>query len=293
MADNPEITLPVTVLLAARNEEANISKCLASLRPACRVVVLDSGSTDRTVPLAAQAGAEVVPFDYAGGYPKKRQWALDNLLIHTPWVLFVDADEEIPPALWTEIADAMCGRNPAAGYVITKEFHFLGRRFRFGGFSHAAVLLVKTGRARFERLLDDPAGALDMEVHERLIVEGPVLSLKTPLIHRDFKGLGAYLDRHNRYAEWEAMVRWKFLNTGLYGEDSIQPRLFGNVQERRRFLKRIAIRVPFEPLWWFLYHYVFRLGVLEGRAGWLACRIRMDYIRNVRKKIKALRLTSL
>lgn len=284
--------LPITVLLAARNEEANLPKCLASLRPVCRVVVLDSGSTDRTVEIAKQAGAEVVSFIYAGGYPKKRQWALDNLTIQTPWVLLIDADEEIPPALWTEIAAAIGGKDPAAGYVIMKDFHFLGRRFRFGGFSHAAVLLVRVGHARFERLIEETAGDLDMEVHERVIVDGPVGVMKTPLIHRDFKGLDAYRDRHNRYADWEALVRWKFLDTGHYGEDSIRPRLFGNVQERRRFLKRIAMRVPFEPFWWFLYHYLFRLGCLEGRAGWVACRIRMDYIRNVRRKIKSLRLKS-
>lgn len=281
--------LPITVLLAARNEEANLPKCLASLRPVCRVVVLDSGSTDRTVEIAKQAGAEVVSFVYAGGYPKKRQWALDNLTIQTPWVLLIDADEEIPPALWTEIAAAIGGKDPAAGYAIMKDFHFLGRRFRFGGFSHAAVLLVRVGHARFERLIEETAGALDMEVHERVIVDGPVGVMKTPLIHRDFKGLAAYLERHDRYAVWEAMVRRQFIDTGLYGEDSINPKLFGNIQERRRFLKRIAIRVPGEPLCWFLYHYVIRLGFMEGVAGWTACRIRMNYIRNVRRQVKALR----
>lgn len=284
--DSPvRLSLPMTVLVAARNEEANLGKCLASLGPAARVVVLDSGSTDRTVELARAAGAEVVQFTYVGGYPKKRQWALDNLSFDTPWLMFVDADEEVPPALWAEIAQALQdGRT--AGYAILKEFHFLGRRFRFGGFSHAAVLLVRVGCSRFERLLEDRQGALDMEVHERLIVDGCVRRLSTPLVHRDFKGLDAYRDRHRRYADWEARLRRQFLDTGRYGMEAIQADLFGDLQERRRFLKRIAIRMPGEPFWWFLYHYVVRLGFLEGSAGWLACRIRMEYIRDVRRRIR-------
>jgi hypothetical protein len=130
-----------------------------------------------------------------------------------------------------------------------------------------------------------------MEVHERLIVDGRVASLYTPLIHEDFKGLDAYIDRHNRYSTWESALRHQFLQTGQYGQDSVRPRFFGNAQERRRFLKRIAIRMPGEPLLWFLYHYVFRLGFLEGRPGLIASRIRSDYIAQVRAKIYELELS--
>lgn len=285
----PGERLPVTVLIAARNEEANIGKCLASLGPAARVVVIDSRSADRTADLAAAAGAEVVQFDHPGGYPKKRQWALDTLAIGTDWVLLLDADEEVPPALWEEIGKAVADPKAPAAFLITKGFHFLGRRFRFGGFSFAAVLLFRRGKARFERLVEDPAGGLDMEVHERVIVDGPVGRLGTPLVHDDFKGLAAYLDRHNRYSSWEARLRLGFLTTGRYGDDPIRPRPFGNAQERRRFLKYLAVRVPGESVLWFLYHYVFRLGFLEGRPGLIASRIRSDYIAAVRAKVYELR----
>jgi glycosyltransferase involved in cell wall biosynthesis len=285
--------VPITVLIAARNEEANLPRCLAALAPAERVVVLDSGSHDRTAELATSAGAEVVQFRHTGGYPKKRQWALDTLDIRTEWVLLLDADEVVPAELWDEIQIAVADANAPNGFLITKGFHFLGRRFRFGGFSFAAVLLVRRGRARFERLLDDPAGGLDMEVHERVIVDGPVGRLKTPLVHDDFKGLEAYLDRHNRYSTWEARLRNRFLTGGEYGQDRIRPRLFGNPQERRRFLKYLAVRVPGESLLWFLYHYVFRLGFLEGRPGLVASRIRSDYIAAVRAKVYELRRSRL
>lgn len=281
-------SIPLTALVAVRNESANIEKCLKAVAPAKTILVLDSHSTDGTAEKTAALGARVIQFDYPGGYPRKRQWALDTQPIDTPWILLLDADEVVPPALWEEIRTAISSSHPAAGYLITKGFHFMGRRFRFGGFSHSAVLLFQTGKARFERLLDQPAGGLDMEVHERLIVDGPVGHLNTPLIHEDFKGLDAYLDRHRRYTEWEAQVRHRFLTTGRYGEDTIQPRFFGNVQERRRYLKGIAMRVPFEPAWWWLYHYVLRLGFLEGRPGWIASKIRAGYIRDVRRRVREL-----
>jgi glycosyltransferase involved in cell wall biosynthesis len=281
--------LPITVVVAVRNEEANIRKCLAALDPARRVIVADSNSTDRTAAVAAERGAEVVQFRHTGGYPKKRQWVLDTVSIATEWVLFLDADEVVPPALWDEIRTAIAHPRAPDGFLIVKGFHFLGRRFRFGGFSFAAVLLVRTGRARFERLVDDGAAALDMEVHERVIVDGPVGKLRTPLIHDDFKGLEAYLDRHDKYAAWEAKLRHRFLTTGRYGDSRIEPRLFGNAPERRRFLKQWVLRLPCEPLVWFAYHYVVRLGFLEGRPGFIASRIRADYIAAVRAKIDDLR----
>jgi glycosyltransferase involved in cell wall biosynthesis len=283
--------LDVTVLIAARNEQENMPKCLAALAPAARVIVLDSHSHDQTATLAAAAGAEVIQFDYRGGYPKKRQWALDNLNLRTEWALLIDADEVVPPALWQEIGQAIAS-SQCNGFLITKGFHFLGRRFRFGGFSFAAVLLIRRGKARFERLLDgEPAArALDMEVHERVIVDGAIGALKTPLIHEDFKGLEAYLDRHNRYSTWEAAVRFSYLVTGRYGSATVRARLFGNTQERRRFLKAVIVRLPLEGWLWFGYHFFLRLGFLEGRPGLIASQIRSSYINQVRAKIYELRL---
>lgn len=281
--------LPITVLIAAKNEEANLKKCLEALAYAERLVLLDSGSSDRSCVIAQESGAEVVQFEYRGGYPKKRQWALDTLEIRTPWVLLVDADEVVPAALWKEMAAAVRDSDSPDAFLITKGFHFMGRRFRFGGFSFGAVLLFRTGKARFERLLNDEAGGLDMEVHERVIVDGRIGRLRTPLIHEDFKGLDAYLERHRRYARWESRLRFQFLTMGTYGQDTIQPNLFGNTQERRRFLKAIAIRMPFEPFLWFVYHYFFRLGFLEGYPGYMASRIRSRYIGWVRENLRALR----
>lgn len=283
-------TLPITVILAVKNEAANLPKCLAALTRVQRIVVVDSLSTDDTPAIVRQHGAELVTFQYAGGHPKKRQWALENIQITTPWVLLLDADEVVPDALWNEIEQAITSPTPATAYLITKGFHFLGKKLAFGGFSFQALLLFRTGTARFEKILAEADSGFDMEVHERIIVDGNIGTLRTPLIHEDFKSLQSYLDRHNRYSTWEAQVRTRFLKTGQWGEETVQPRLFGNAQERRRFLKYVALRIPFEPTLWFLYHYVAKLGFLEGRRGWIASRIRAQYIFQVRAKMYEMRL---
>ncbi|MCR9115328.1 MAG: glycosyltransferase family 2 protein [bacterium] len=277
--------IPLTVLLAVRNEEANLSRCLDALAPAQHVIVLDSGSTDATAQIATHAGATVVQFHHHGGYPKKRQWALETLKFDTEWILLLDADEIVPAQLWEEIGAAIENPSEYAGYLIRKGFHFLGRRFKRGGFSHQALLLIRTGHARFEQLIEVPGDTLDMEVHERVILDGSIGVLPTPLIHEDFKGLESYIDKHNRYSTWEAHLRHRLLSIGTYGSDSVEPKLFGNAQERRRCLKRLAVRTPGEPWLWFLYHYVFKLGFLEGRPGLIASQIRSQYIANVRAKV--------
>jgi glycosyltransferase involved in cell wall biosynthesis len=282
--------LPVTVIVAVKNEAANIARCLRSLSPAQKIYVIDSQSSDDTATISAREGAEVVQFEYRGGYPKKRQWALDRLPIDTQWIMVVDADETLPDGLWDEIGEALHDDGAVTGYFATKEFHFLGRRLRFGGFSHSALLLFRKGSARYENIVAGDTSGLDMEVHERVLVNGATRHFATPLIHDDFKGLDAYMDRHNRYSTWEARVRAAMLEGGRATVDAIRPRLFGNVQERRRWLKSIAIRMPFEPLLWFAYHYVVRLGFLEGRRGLIASVIRAYYIGQVRAKVYEARL---
>jgi len=279
------VKIPVTVIVPIKNEALNLPRCLAALEPAERVLIIDSGSSDSSVQIAGQFNAEVVQFSYGGGYPKKRQWAIDNLEISTPWIFFVDADEVVPTELWAEISAKLSSNDSADAFFVRKEFHFMGRRFKFGGFSHTAVLLVRTGKGRFEELFDDVAGGLDMEVHERLVVNGTIGRLATSVVHEDFKGLEAYISRHNSYSTWEAAVRFKFLKSREYGKLTVPARLFGNPQEARRFLKLWVIRIPFESILWFLYHYFIRFGFLEGRPGLIASRIRSDYIHQVRAKM--------
>ncbi len=279
-------SIAVTVIIAVRDDAENLPSCLESLSPAERIVVVDSNSRDDTVDVARRFGAEVIQFEYNGGYPRKRQWAMDAIDITTNWILLIDADERVPPELWREIEANL--ESDVNAFAVTKAFHFLGKRLRFGGFSHSAVILLRKGKARFEELdfegMDD---GFDMEVHERLHVDGIVARIKAPLMHKDVKSIDHYIARHEGYARWEARVRYNYVKTGSWG-NGMDGNLFGDVQQRRRFLKGIALRIPFEPLCWFLYHYVVRLGFLEGSAGFTASKIRAQYICWARKRLKEL-----
>lgn len=284
------VNVPVTVLIAAKNEAVNIEKCIRSVEWAQKIYVVDSHSSDGTAQQAAALGAEVIQFTFEGGFRKKRQWALDTLPIPTAWVLLLDADEEVPPGLRSEIESAVATTDGPAAYTIRKGFHFLGKRFRYGGFSFAAVMLIQKGKARFERLQEDTADGLDMEVHERVLVDGLTAQTRTPLIHDDFKNLESYITKHNKYSSWEARLRYRFLTTGKWGEVAVRPSLFGDPQQQRRFLKFLALRVPCESQLWFFYHFIWCGGFLEGRRGYIASRIRSDYIAAVRAKVFELRM---
>jgi len=278
----------ISAVVAVRNEARNIERCVRALHFCKEVVVVDSGSVDGTQAIAERLGARVLQFEYVGGYPKKRQWALDHGDLIGDWVLVIDADEVVTPELAAEIVQRTQAVGGSCAYMGKKTFHFRGRRFRFGGFSHEAVLLFRKGMARYEESLQNPPVEQDMEVHERLIVDGEVGRLKGLLIHEDFKDLESYIGKHNHYSSWEARLRYQYLQTGRWGKDTVEAKLFGNPQEQRRWLKQWILRFPLEPLVWFVYHYVWKLGFLEAGAGLLAARLRSNYIADVRAKLHEL-----
>ena len=166
--------LPVSVIIAARNEGHNLPRCLDSIRDAGEVYVVDSQSTDNTVEIAESHGAKVVQFRYRGGWPKKRQWAMDSLLLSHEWVLLLDADEALTPELAQEIRRAIQDPN-CNGYYLGLQMFFLGRRLRHCGASFWKLSLFRRGKGRFEcRLKDQDTSMADMEVHEHVVVDGHV-----------------------------------------------------------------------------------------------------------------------
>ena len=99
--------LPVTVVIAVKNEERNLPLCLERLSRFLKIVVIDSGSTDQTQAIAAKFGCEFIPFKWNGHYPKKRNWYLLNHHLDTPWVFFLDADEYVTEAFVNELERAI------------------------------------------------------------------------------------------------------------------------------------------------------------------------------------------
>jgi glycosyltransferase involved in cell wall biosynthesis len=259
-------TLPLSVIIAVRNEAKNLPRCLEALKDAGEVYVIDSQSTDDTVEIARSHGANVVQFHYQGGWPKKRQWAINTLPLAYDWILLLDADEVLTPELADEIRQAI--RNPAInGYYILLRTWFLGRVLRFGDVGLWKLSLFRRGKGRYEcRLKDQDASMADMEVHEHVVVEGRTAKLRSPLIHHNAESLSRYIQKHDEYSNWESRVL-------LQGGDDreLPPSLWGTQAQRRRWLKRKLFAIPGSAVLLFLYRYVFRLGFLDGVPGLIYC----------------------
>ena len=276
----------MTVIVPVRNEARNLPRCLESLKEVGEVYVLDSQSTDDTVRIAESYNAKVVQFHYRGGWPKKRQWAMDTLPLAHDWIFLMDADEVLTPELSAEIGPAIQDPN-TNGYYIALEMYFLGRRLSHCGASFQKLSLFRKGHGRFEcRLQDQDKGMADMEIHEHVVVNGSTRSLRHPLIHHNVESLSRYIQKHNEYSNWEARV-WL---DGSAGPDQIQPAFWGTQAQRRRWLRRHFFELPGSPILFFLYKYVFRLGILDGIPGLIYCAMQGIQFFQIKAKIYELQI---
>lgn len=262
----PGSTIPVTVIIATRDEAKNLPRCLEALKDFADVYVVDSQSTDDTVEVARSHGAQVVQFHYGGGWPKKRQWAMDTLPIANDWILLLDADEAMTTQLAEEIRAAI--KNSAvSGYYIRLETWFLGRALRHGDTGLWKLALFRKSKARFEcRLKDQDASMADMEIHEHVVAQGQTAKLRLPILHHNIESLSRYIQKHDEYSNWESRV---LLERG--GDADLPPSLWGTQAQRRRWLKRRLFAIPGSPVLLFLYRYIFRLGFLDGVPGLIYC----------------------
>jgi glycosyltransferase involved in cell wall biosynthesis len=276
--------LPISAIVPVRNEARNLPRCLESLRQFAEVYVIDSQSSDESVELARTAGAKIVQFHYQGGWPKKRQWALNTLPLKYEWVLLLDADEVVTPSLAREIRAAISdpGIN---GYHLGLQMWFLGRPLRFSGARFWKTSLFRREKGRFEcRLAAQDSSMADMEIHEHVIVDGPTAFLKEPLIHHNIDSLSRYIRKHDEYSNWESEVLSQTL-----GPEDLQPGLFGSQAQRRRWLKKKFFALPGSPVALFLYRYLFCFGFLDGIPGLIYCGFQAVQMFHTKAKIYELR----
>ncbi len=280
--------LPLSVIVAVRNEASNLPRCLASLGEVGEVYVVDSQSTDATVEIARSHGAQVVQFHYRGGWPKKRQWAMESLPLSHDWVLLLDADESLTPELKREIAHAI--QDPHYdGYYISLRIFFLGRELRHSGASFSKLSLFRRGKGHYEcRLKDQDHSMADMEVHEHVVVKGRAAKLKHPLVHHNVASLSDYIHKHDAYSNWEAKV---WLN-GDANFEELTPSLTGTQAQRRRWLRRKFFAFPGSSLAYFLYKFMFGLGFLDGVPGLIYCVFQGIQFFHIKAKIYELKQQS-
>jgi len=192
MAEGIPVRLSVVIL--ARNEERNLSRCLSSVRWADEVVVVDDFSTDGTVEIAHQFGARVVQ-RRLDRYDAQRNFGTEQS--RGEWVLHLDADEEVSPELAQEIRTLLASDPPCDLYAIPFRDRIFGRWVRYGGWSCPNPRLHRR-TLRWEG-----------EVHERVSHEGPVGQLRSPILHHSHETLFEFVEKMNRYTEMEARQRLK------------------------------------------------------------------------------------
>lgn len=231
------IRLPVSVTLITKNEEADLPRAIQSVKWADDILVVDSGSTDSTVQKAQELGARVLINPWQG-YGQQKNFAQSNARYE--WVLNIDADEEVPPELAHEIQEMLAKAAnfsiDARGFSFPRKTFYMGRWIRHGGW-YPNTLVRLTDR-RFSRWTEP-------EVHETLIVDGPVIQLKHPLHHFTFNGIEDQVITNLGYAKK------------------------GALQLTQKGQSPSLIKLLIKPLWKFLDSYLLKRGFLDGIAGFI------------------------
>ena len=261
----------VSVIVPIKNEADNLSRCLDCVKWADEILVVDSESTDDSIAIALQHGANVVQFEFNGTWPKKKNWALENVRFRNDWVFILDADEVLPPQAEAEFAEAIADAGDIAGYWINRRFMFMGRWLRHAYYPNWNLRLFRHALGRYEKLTDAPTNSGDNEVHEHVLLKGRTGKLKVEIDHYAFPSIDVFVEKHNRYSNWEAHVAADPLLSSGSGKIS------SPIVDRRRKLKTVSQRLPFRPWLRFLYVYVWQKGFLDGTEGYYFARLHGFY----------------
>ncbi|WP_255118006.1 glycosyltransferase family 2 protein [Synechococcus sp. HJ21-Hayes] len=259
-AEPPPQTVAGVVLCL--NEAVNLPRCLASMGWCDELLVLDSGSSDGSQRCAASLGARVLEHRQPGRFliSDQRNWALEHAGLQSTWVLFVDADEEVGPACRAAIQRCIAAPNAAEGYELTPRYWFLGRWLkRTQGYPNWHPRLLRRGLLRFEG-----------GVWESFSAGGRVERIPEPYEHYAFsKGIDDWLERHRRYADWEAERITSYLANGDRH----------NLGTRRWLrLRQLTARLwPLRPALRFGQKYALQGGFLEGWQGLLFALLMAGY----------------
>jgi (heptosyl)LPS beta-1,4-glucosyltransferase len=243
----------LSAIILTKNEEENIADCIASVQWADEVVVFDSFSQDGTVEIAEESGATVLQHRFQN-FAQQRNAALDA--IDSDWVFFVDADERATPELATEIRRAIQDES-RSGWWVPRHNYIFGRVIRHAGwYPDYQLRLLRHGQARY-----DPK----REVHEVVILDGEEGHLENPLIHYNYDTLAQFVERQNRYIDYEARI---LFDQGIRAKPHnfiLQP-----LRElRRRYVSLAGYKDGFHGLLLSLLmaYYTFVMYVRLGRLG--------------------------
>tara|TARA_B100000886_G_C20424984_1_gene493498 strand:- start:62 stop:904 length:843 start_codon:yes stop_codon:yes gene_type:complete len=259
--------IPISVIIPTYNEEKNLTECLKALNGwTDDIHIVDSHSKDNTLNIAKSFNTKIHIYENNLVWPKKRQWAINNLKLKYEWILLLDADEILLTEIKNEIKDSI-KLNDYNGFCLLFQMEFLGKRLRFAYPGLYKSLLFRKGFGEYERLLDKKYSnnELPIETHEHFIIKGKSKKLKNPILHKNVNNLHSYIEKHNFYSDWNAEVAMSSIET------QIKPSIFGNQASRRRYFRIMFEKSIFYPILVFLYFFIFKLGFLDGKAGFYFC----------------------
>lgn len=269
----PAHAYPVSILILTLNEESNLPQCLASVAGANDIVVLDSGSTDRTVERARAAGARVFtnPFQ---DFAQQRNYAHHAIPFQNPWVFHLDADEQMTPELLAECA-TITADSDFDGYYAAPRMMFHGQWLRrCTDFPAWQARFARVNRFRF----------IQVGHGQR---EGPDVRmgfLKGSYLHDiSVPDQTEWETKHRRYAQQEAS---RYLAEQRSCSHALRALFAGPKLERRRALKQLSYHLPFRPLLRFIYQYILRGGFLDGTRAYPYCRLLARYERFATEELR-------
>jgi len=276
-----ENSIPLSVLIPCKNEERNLDRCLKSISWVNEVFVVDSQSTDRTQEISKKYKANVVQFSYKGGWPKKKNWALENIGFSNEWVMILDADECLAPEAKEEIKGIINNsKEKHAGFWINRRYFFLGKPLKHAYFPNWNLRLFKHKLGRYEKITDQSTDSGDHEIHEHVVVKGSTGKLESIMDHHAFPTIESFVEKHNRYSNWEAIVE----SSATDDDSALQ---HDGVKGKRR-LRKIFRKLPFRPTLRFLYVYLWQGGILDGWPGYVFARLHAQYEFLSQAKAKAI-----
>ncbi|MBT3470881.1 MAG: glycosyltransferase family 2 protein [Opitutae bacterium] len=265
--------VPVSILIPIKNEAKNLPGCLDSVRWANEIFVVDSQSEDESAEIAEKYGAKVIQFHFNGTWPKKKNWALENLSFQNEWVFILDADEVLPPEAESEIMNLITSPHlEIDGCWINRRFMFMGKWLRHAYYPNWNLRLFRHKLGRYEKLTDVDTASGDNEVHEHVVVKGSSkYQMRSQMDHYAFPSIEVFIEKHNRYSNWEARVALEKKSA-----QANQP-LQNKTVNMRRKIKGYVNKLPFRPILRFLYVYIWQKGFLDGREGYYFARLHSTY----------------
>lgn len=262
----------VSILVPIKNEAANLPRCLGSVQWAGEIVVVDSESTDGSIGIAESLGATVHQFQFNGTWPKKKNWALANVPFRYEWVFILDADEALPESAEEEFRRIVDDPSSAhQGYWINRRFMFMDKWLKHAYYPNWNLRLFLHSLGRYEKLTETATESGDNEVHEHIILRGSTGRLASEMDHFAFPSVDVFIEKHNRYSNWEARVNLD-PHAGSKAGDLQNLRV-----KTRRLIKGLARHLPFRPLLRFFYVYFWQMGCLDGREGYYFARLHALY----------------